>query len=348
MSTPLSDTITDEELVTDLPQPEEPAPRGTHIELVASTARYGRFIIQPLEGGYGTTLGNALRRVLLSSLEGAAVTSIKLMDTYHEFTPISHAREDTTQLILNVKNLRFRTPSKAGHEWRLQLDAKGEGIVMGADVRTPPEVEIVNPEQHLLTLDSAAAHVQMELTVRRGKGYSPAEERGKLPLGELPVDAVFSPIKRVNYTVQKTRVGKLTDYDSLALEVWTDGTTSPHDALIQSAQILLGHFEMMAAFTGEEAFTYAERAEGIPPGVYETPIEELQLSVRAYNCLKRAGLMRVGEILDRLARGDEEMLVIRNFGQKSLDELYDALTQNRMIQYLPRTDDGKPRGSRGG
>ena len=306
------------------------------VEIVRSTERYAQITISPLEGGYGTTLGNALRRVLLSSLEGAAVTSVRVSDVYHEFSVIPHAREDTTRLILNLKQVRLRALQEDGAaEWRVTLNVEGEGLVTAADLRLPPDLEVVNPEQPLLTLDSHDADLHLEMTVRRGTGYSPAEERGKLPIGELPVDAIFSPVRRVAYAVTKTRVGQLADYDSLTLDIWTDGTIAPAGALREAALILTAHFRHVAAFGDVSAQALdSGRGETIPLAVYETAIEELDLSVRAYNCLKRAGLSRVGEILERMALGDDEMLVIRNFGQKSLDELKDALRRKGFEDYV--------------
>lgn len=291
---------------------------------------YGRFIIGPLEGGYGTTLGNALRRVLLSSLPGAAVTSVKIGDVYHEFSSIPHAKEDTTRLLLNVKRLRLTC--RSDDSVRLRLEAKGEGVVTAGDVVCPTEVEIINPELHLLTLDSDDAELDMELVVQRGKGYSPAEERGKLPIGEVPVDAIFSPIRKVNYTVERTRVGRMTNYDQLTIEVWTDGTIEPQQALTTAAQTLVTQFSLIANLGRAMAEEEAEPGV-IPAHVHEMLIEDLGLSVRAFNCLKRAGVINVGEILQRLQRGDEEILVIRNFGKKSLEELKEAL---RAKGFLPK------------
>ena len=308
----------------------------TRISVERATERYALINLGPLEGGYGTTLGNALRRVLLSSLNGAAVTSVKVADVYHEFAVIANAREDTTRLLLNLKQIRFRPQRRDGDsEWRVHLMARGEGLVTAADIQLPSDLLIVNPEQPVLTLDSKEADVQMELVVRRGTGYSPAEDRGKLPIGELPVDAIFSPVRRVAYGVAKTRVGKLADFDSLSMEIWTDGSVTPQDALRQAAKILTDHFRIIAAFGGEATRDAAVDLDRIPTPVYETPIEELDLSVRAYNCLKRAGLTRVGEILERMAQGDAEMLVIRNFGQKSLDELRDALRAKGFGEFMP-------------
>jgi len=308
------------------------------MDVTRDTERYARIVISPLDGGYGTTLGNALRRVMLSSLPGAAVTSVKVADVYHEFSTIPNAREDTTRLIINLKQVRFRPLSDdPDAEWRLSLVASGEGLVTAADIVLPPDLEIMNPEQPLLTLDSHDADVQLELTVQLGTGYSPAEERGKLAIGELPVDAVFSPVRRVSFNVTKTRVGQLADYDSLTMDVWTDGTVDPPEALREASGILADRFKYIATYGEEVPEEEVVEGDGIPMPVYETAIEELDLSVRAYNCLKRAGLTRVGEILERMAQGDEEMLVIRNFGQKSLDELKEALQQKGFDEYLEPT-----------
>lgn len=293
------------------------------IEIDAISKDYGRFVIGPLNGGYGITLGNALRRVLLSSLPGAAVTSIKIDGVHHEFSPIPHAKEDTTRFILNIKQLRLRSHSES--PVRLRIEARGEGEITAADIETPSDVEIVNPELKLLTLNSPDAEFEMELVVQQGKGYSTAEERGKLPIGEIPVDAIFSPIRKINYYVEQTRVGRMTDYDQLTIEIWTDGSTQPQEALREAARILVQQFSQIAQFGVEAEPPTAERREAIPQHVYDTPIEDLELSVRAYNCLKRAGITKIGEVLEKLRKGDEEMLVIRNFGRKSLDELKDAL-----------------------
>lgn len=302
------------------------------IETDALTRDYGRFTLSPLEGGYGTTLGNALRRVLLSSLAGAAVTRIKIDGVHHEFSSIPNAKEDTTQLILNLKQLRLRSRSENGT--RLFLEARGEGVVTAADIQAPPEVEILNPELELLTLDNDEANIEMELTVETGRGYSPAEERSDMYLGELPVDAIFSPIRKATFQVEQTRVGRMTNFDQLTVEIWTDGTKSPTDAFREAAQILVDQFKLIANYGLEVPEEEEEREQGIPQGVYETPIEDLDLSVRAYNCLKRAGITQVGEIIERLRRGDDEMLVIRNFGQKSLEELKDSLRTHGFLEYV--------------
>lgn len=311
----------------------------TRVELQRSTDRYAQITVSPLLGGYGTTLGNALRRVLLSSLDGVAITSIKVADVYHEFSVIPNTREDSTQLLLNLKEVRFKPLSDNGvGEWRLNLMAHGEGLVTAADIQLPSDLEIANPEQPLVTLDSRDAALQLEFIVRRGRGYSPAEDRGKLQIGELPVDAVFSPIRRVTHHVTKTRVGKLANYDSLTLDIWTDGTLRPEDALRKAAALLVDQFRIVAGFGAEPVVEAEVERQGIPKHVYETAIEELSLSVRAYNCLKRAGLTRVGEILERMAHGYDDMLLIRNFGQKSLDELIEALEGKGYMDYMPRRE----------
>lgn len=309
------------------------------IETDALTRDYGRFTMSPLDGGYGTTLGNALRRVLLSSLSGAAVTAMKINGIHHEFSPIPHAKEDTTRLLLNLKRLRLH--SRAENGTRMYLEARGEGVVTAADIQAPPEVEILNPELELLTLDSDEANIEMELTVGTGQGYSPAEERAGLHLGELPVDAIFSPIRKTSYQVEQTRVGRMTNFDRLTIEIWTDGTISPTDAMRQAAQILVDQFKLIASYGLEITEDEREADEGIPQTIYETPIEDLDLSVRAYNCLKRAGIIQVGEIVERLRRGDDEMLVIRNFGQKSLDELKESLQAHGFFEYVTE-EQGQP------
>lgn len=300
------------------------------------TQKYGRFNIGPLESGYGITIGNALRRVLLSSLVGAAVSSLRVSDVPHEFAEIPHAREDMTQVILNVKKLRLKMVDCENA--RLRLEVQGEGTVTAADLQVPPEVEIVNPDLYLITLDSEKAQFEMELSVERGRGYSPSGERGRLPIGEIPVDAIFSPVQRINYDVERARVGQMTNYDRLVLEIWTDGTISPEDALSQAAQTLVTHLRLIAGISEEVlALEQIEVEEpAIPNEVYEVPIEQLDLSVRVFNSLKRTGITKVGEVLDMLEKGEDAMLAIRNFGEKSLRELASQLV---IKGYLPGEGD---------
>jgi len=303
------------------------------IESNAMSQEYGRFIIGPLERGYGTTVGNALRRVLLASLPGAAITSIRVTDVPHEFSAIPYVREDMMRLILHIKQLRLKLHDT--DTARLRLEVHGAGTVTGADIQLPPEVEIINPDLYLFTVDSDDAFLEIEMTAETGRGYSPAEQRGRLPIGELPVDAIFSPIRRVGYDVEKIRVGQVADYDRVIMQIWTDGTIKPEEALAQSAQILTQYLRPIAGVS-EETFLPVEKEEeetnAIPNEIYDSPIEQLDLSVRVFNSLKRTGITKVGEMLDMLERGDDTMLAIRNFGEKSLDELRTQLRAKGFLQ----------------
>ncbi len=294
------------------------------IEREAEARNYGKFVVSPLERGYGVTLGNALRRVLLSSLEGAAVTSIRIADVLHEFSDIPGIREDVIQVMLQVKQLRLKLDGV--DSTRMHLEVRGEGTVTAADIITPPEVEIVNPELYLFTVDDNKTKLDIEFTVERGRGYSPANERsGHMPIGELPVDAIYSPVKRVNWEVTSARVGQSTNYDKLILEIWTDGTYAPERALSAAAKILIDHLRYVAGIS-EETLTLTVERE-MPSGIRltteiaETPVEALDLSVRVFNSLKRTGITTVGDVLDLLEKGDTAVMSIRNFGEKSLDEL---------------------------
>lgn len=301
------------------------------IESEAISQQYGKFIISPLERGYGTTVGNSLRRVLLASLPGAAVTSIRVSDVPHEFSAIPHVREDMMQLIMNIKQLRMRIHDAESS--RMRLEVHGAGTVTAADLITPPEIEIINPDLYLFTVDSDDAFLEIEMTAETGRGYSPAEYRGRLPIGELPVDAIFSPIRRVSYGVEKTRVGQAQDYDRIIIEVWTDGAIKPEEALSEAAKIMMQHLMPLAGVSEDSLVPVVEEEEekGIPNEFYDTPIEQLDLSVRVFNSLKRTGITKVGEMLEMLDRGEETMLAIRNFGEKSLDELKDQLQQKGFL-----------------
>jgi len=292
------------------------------VETDAQARNYGRFIIGPMESGYGITIGNVLRRVLLSSLEGAAIVSMQVRGIHHEFSTIPHVREDMTSLLLNLKQIRFKFAEGAEDQARLRLEVKGEGVVVAGDIVCPPTLEVINPEQYLLTTDSPEADLEIEMTVSLGRGYSPAEERGKLPVAEIPTDAIFSPVRRVSYKVERARIGQVSNFDRLIIELWTDGTISPAEALSTGAQLVVKHMTSIADVGDVTLEVEPEVEESwIPERIAETNIEELDLSVRAFNCLKRAGITKVGEILERLDRDEEELLAIRNFGQKSLDEL---------------------------
>jgi DNA-directed RNA polymerase subunit alpha len=292
------------------------------VEAEAQARNYGRFIIGPMESGYGITVGNALRRVLLSSLEGAAIVSVQVRGIHHEFSTVPHVREDMTSLLLNLKQVRFKFAEGAEDQARLRLEVKGEGVVVAGDIVCPPILEVVNPEQYLLTTDSPEADLEIEMTVTLGRGYSPAEERGKLPVAEIPTDAIFSPVRKVSYKIERARIGQVSNFDRLIMEVWTDGTISPAEALSTGAQLVVKHMAAIADVGDVTLEVEPEVEESwIPERIAETNIEDLDLSVRAFNCLKRAGITKVGEILERLERDEEELLAIRNFGQKSLDEL---------------------------
>lgn len=301
------------------------------IEGDASSRNYGRFIISPLESGYGTTLGNALRRVLLSSLPGAAVTSMRVSDVPHEFSAIPNVKEDMTQLILQVKQLRLTLTDVESA--RLRLEVRGEGTVTAGDIVCPPEVNIINPDLYLFTADNDNARLEIEFNVQTGRGFSPAEDRVHLPIGELPVDAIFSPIQRVNFDVERARVAQRTNYDKLVLEIWTDGTVRSDHAMSEAARILINHLTIIASVTenGIEPIgarsVKADDNRGYSDERYNVPIETLDLSVRVFNSLKRTGITTVGEVLDMLERGPEAMLAIRNFGEKSLTELTDRLRE---------------------
>ena len=293
------------------------------IEREAEARNYGKFIISPLERGYGITLGNALRRVLLSSLEGAAVTSIRIADVQHEFSEIPGVREDVIRVMLQIKQLRMKMFDV--DTARLHLEIRGAGIVTAADIIAPPEVEIVNPDLYLFTVDESDTSLELEMSAERGRGYSPADERGgRLPIGELPVDAIFSPVRRINWEAGYARVGQSTNYDKLMMEIWTDGTIGPEEALSTSAKIMIEHLRHLAGVS-EESLTVIDQEEEessrLTSEMIETPIENLDLSVRVFNSLKRTGITTVGEVLELLEKGDEAVMSIRNFGEKSLDEL---------------------------
>ncbi len=301
------------------------------IECETRTLNYGRYAIGPMARGYGITVGIALRRALLSSLPGAAITSVRVTGVPHEFSVIPGAKEDMILLILNLKKVRLISYSE--DSVKMRVSAKGKSVITAGDIEAPTDVEIVNPELQLLTLDTLDSELDLEFTVERGVGYSPAEDRKALPIGQIPVDAIYSPIVRVNTTVEAARIEQITDYDMLKLEIWTDGTIRPGDALTEAAKILVTHFSTVAEFAGgEEETLISEPLAGVAGQYYDVKIEDLELTMRAYNCLKRAGFTNVGELLERLDRGANEMLAIRNFGRKSLQELVDKLHEKG---YLP-------------
>jgi DNA-directed RNA polymerase subunit alpha len=308
------------------------------IEREAEARNYGKFIISPLERGYGVTLGNALRRVLLSSLEGAAVSSIRIADVQHEFSNIPGVREDVIRVMLQIKQLRTKLYDV--DTARLHLEVRGSGVVTAGDIITPPEVEIVNPDLYLFTVDDNDTHLEVEMTAERGRGYSPADDRvGRLPIGELPVDAIYTPVRRVNWDVGYARVGQSTNYDRLIMEIWTDGTMGPEEALSTSAKVVIEHLRHIAGVSEESLAAIAleeEESSRLTSEMIETPIENLDLSVRVFNSLKRTGITTVGEVLELLEKGDEAVMSIRNFGEKSLEELRAKMREK---EYLTDEDE---------
>ena len=283
---------------------------------------YGKFVIEPLDRGFGVTLGNALRRVLLAAIPGAAITSVKIEGVLHEFSSIPGVVEDVTQIILNLKELTLKLHSDKPK--LLRLEASGKKDATAADVQPDAEVEILNSDLHIATLDRRDARLVMELIVERGTGYVPAERHRKSEhvIGVIPIDSIFSPIQKVNFLVEDTRVGQMTDYDRLVLEVWTDGSIRPEEAVKEASRILIDYFKLFTA--GEEGVPGALEAgpDGELSRLYAMPIEELDLSVRPYNCLKRAGINAVGDLVQRT---EEEIVNVKNFGRKSLDEVKEKL-----------------------
>ncbi len=284
---------------------------------------YGKYVVEPLEHGYGTTLGNALRRILLSSLPGTAVTTIKIAGVQHEFSTIPGVKEDVTQIVLNVKGITAKLHSPGTK--RVYIQASGEGEVTAGDIKADGEVEILNPELHIATL-SADATLNMELTLSHGRGYVPADRNKpeQTIIGVIPVDSLYSPVNRVNYTVENTRVGNMTDYDKLTLEVWTDGTISARDAVSLGAKILCDHlvlFTDLSDTVGTRS-TVVEKPETQRDKVLEMTIEELDLSVRSFNCLKRAN---INTVEDLISKTEDDMMKVRNLGRKSLEEVMNKL-----------------------
>ena len=294
--------------------------------------RYGKFVCEPLERGYGTTFGNSLRRMLLSSLEGAAITSIRIEGVLHEFSTIPGVRDDVTNIVLNLKQLCLRM---SGNEPRvLRIDADGEQEVTAADIVSDDEddaIEILNPELHIATLNEEGK-LHMEMIVERGRGYVSADKNKKPDdtIGVIPIDSIFSPVERVNYTVSDTRVGNVTDYDKLELEVWTDGSIRPEEAVAKAAGILVMHLKLFQNMEGvpvevdEEEDTFPEEEEDDMTRILEMTIEELDLSVRSYNCLKRANITNVAELADKT---ESDMMKVRNLGRKSLEEVRKKLKE---------------------
>ena len=298
------------------------------VRKLEATANYGKFDIEPLEPGFGTTLGNTLRRVLLSSLWGAAVTSIQIDGVAHEFTAIPHVKEDVTEVILNLKKLCLKSFTE--DPITLLLDVKGPTEVRASHIQATSDVEIVNPDLYICTL-AAKGHLRMELNVERGKGYVPAErnKREGQPIGVIPIDAIFTPVEKANFTVEKTRVGQSTDFDRLIIEVWTDGTMSPEEAVSHAAELFTKHLDLFVHFGESIQKPGVDTEKTGQNRLMDTPIEELDLSVRAFNCLKANEIQTVGQLLQKK---EEELLALRNFGRKSLDEIKEKLVEKGFIK----------------
>ena len=286
---------------------------------VDNTNNYAKFVCEPLERGYGVTIGNSLRRILLSSLTGCALTSVKIEGVLHEFSSIPNVVEDVPEIIVNLKNVRLKFTEN--EEKVMRINFKGEGEVTAADIITDGTVEILNPDLHIATV-SEGGQLIMELTADMGRGYSPSEKNKKTnqDISVLPIDSIYTPVKKVNYQVKNTRVGQMVDYDKLIIEVWTDGSLKAHEALSLAAKVMTGHLELFIDLSEATRNTQVmiEKEESKKEKVLETSIEELELSVRSFNCLKRAGIATVEDLTNR---SESDMMKVRNLGKKSLDEV---------------------------
>lgn len=291
--------------------------------------KFGRFVVEPLERGYGTTLGNSLRRIMLSSLPGAAVSQVKIEGVLHEFSSIPGVKEDVTEIIMNIKSLAIKNTSETNEAKTAYIEYEGEGVVTAADIRVDQDIEIMNPDQVIATLNGGAdSKLYMELTITRGRGYVSAE-KGKtedMPIGVIAVDAIYTPVERVNLTVENTRVGQITDYDKLTLDVFTNATMSPDDAVSLAAKVLSAHLALFVDLSenAKSAEVMIEKEDNEKEKVLEMNIDELELSVRSFNCLKRAGINTVEELCNKTS---EDMMKVRNLGRKSLEEVLGKLKE---------------------
>jgi DNA-directed RNA polymerase subunit alpha len=291
--------------------------------------KYGRFVVEPLERGYGTTLGNSLRRILLSSLPGAAVSSVKIDGVLHEFSIIPGVKEDVTEIILNLKSLAIRNNSESLEPKIAYIEIAREGEITAGDIKVDADIEIMNPEMHIMTVSEVfESKIYIEITISKGRGYVSSDKNKKedQPIALIPVDSIFTPVSRVNFLVDNTRVGQITDYDKLTLEVWTNGTTTPDDALSLGARILSEHLNLFADLSDSihESEIMIEKEEGKKEKIMELSIEDLDLSVRSYNCLKRAGINTVEDLANKT---EESMMKVRNLGRKSLEEVLNKMRE---------------------
>ena len=308
--------------------PEEEVIPKPQITVVEADDKYGKFVTEPLEQGFGVTLGNPLRRVLYGSLQGTAVTWVKIDGVLHEYATIPYVKEEVSELLLNIKGLRLS--SEVDRPGKLRLEVAGEGEVCAGDIMASSDFKVVNPELHLASLDSSEAKLSVELNVERGKGYTVASHSDGQPIGTLPVDAVFTPIKKVNFNIENTRVGQRTDFERLVLEVWTDGSITPVESVRQAANILVRQFFLIESLQiiSEEGPEGPPISLILPPEKYNVTVERLDLSSRTLNCLKRAGINKVGEVLEK---NKPELLRIRNFGEKSYNELFGRLRAMNLL-----------------
>jgi len=302
-------------------QDEEPTVPSPEIKVLETDNEYGKFAVEPLQRGYATTIGNPLRRTLLSSIPGTAITWVKIDGILHEYSSIPNVKEEVMQLLMNIKGVRIR--SVTGRPGKMRLEVSGEGRVCAGDIATTADFHIVNPELYLLTLDSPDATLSVELNVEQGQGYAPASQGEGLPVGVLPVDAIFSPVRKVNYAMERTRVGQVTDFERLVIEVWTDLSITPTEAVKSAADLLVNHFFLFSNVTkiSEEGGEFGP-SRAIAPELFQMSIEDLNLSPRTLNCLKRGRILKAGELLET---SDADLLKIRNFGEKSLREVHEKM-----------------------
>ena len=292
------------------------------VEEISDDKRYGKFVVEPLERGYGTTLGNSLRRIMLSSLPGAAVSQIKIDSVDHEFTSIPGIKEDVTEIIMNVKSLAIRNNSETDEPKTAYIEYSGEGVIHASDIQVDQDIEIMNPDQTIATLSGKDAKLYMELTITKGRGYISAEKNksDSFPIGVIAIDSIYTPVERVNVTVENTRVGQVTDYDKLTLDVYTNGSLSPDEAVSLAAKVLSEHLSLFIDLSenAKTAEVMVEKPDDDKEKALEMSIDELELSVRSYNCLKRAGINTVQELI---SKSPEDMMKVRNLGRKSLEEV---------------------------
>lgn len=296
---------------------------------ISEDKKYGRFVVEPLERGYGTTLGNALRRIMLSSLPGAAVSQVKIDGVVHEFSAIPGVKEDVTEIIMNIKSLAIKNSSETNESKTAYIEFEGEGVVTAGDIQADPDIEILNPDLVIATLNGGAdSKLYIELTITKGRGYISADKNKKedLPIGVIPIDSIYTPVERVNLTVENTRVGQITDYDKLTLDVWTNGTLVPDEAVSLAAKVLSEHLNSFIDLSDKtkNLEVMVEKEDNEKEKVLEMNIDELELSVRSYNCLKRAGINTVEELTNRTS---EDMMKVRNLGRKSLEEVLAKLKE---------------------